>query len=235
MERKAFQLLHDAESSWWYRGRALVVGKVLRRFAHDTYGNVLDLGAGWGGMLPVLSPYGDVTALEPDTAARSSCSARGYLEVLSISDSGELPDAAYTLVAFFDVLEHAQVDTTFLRDVRRSLVQGGAIILTVPAFSFLWSTHDVEHHHYRRYEKNQLIDLLTHEGFEVKYASYWNMLLFPFALMVRISGRSGSSSLAMPRWLNALFFSLVRVESSIIPSLSLPLGTGLIVYAQKST
>lgn len=236
MERKAFQLLHDAESSWWYRGRANVVARVLLQFATRSSDNtVLDIGSGWGGMFSTLSSYGKIIALEPDTEAQTSCSARRYTKVYGMTDLATLEKEKHDLVGLFDVLEHVEDDAQFLTDIHRTLTKDGVLILTVPAFAFLWSNHDVTHHHYRRYSRAQLTALLAREGFHVTYASYWNMTLFFPTAITRLLGRSGESALQLPHLLDAIFYFIIRIESFFIPSLALPFGTGIIIFSRKQS
>lgn len=232
MERKAFQLLHDAEASWWYRARALVVERVLAHYSLGTQ-TILDLGAGFGGMAQTLHDYGEVDAFEPDSEARVVAQERGYRTVLDTSNHEALPNDTYSLIAILDVLEHTPDDAAFLAKLHQVLTKNGALIITVPAFQFLWSEHDVEHHHYRRYSKRSLRKVLEAHGFEVSFISYWNMLLFFPATLVRLLGRSGESSLLPTSPLNTLFHMIVKTESKLIPYCSLPFGTGLVCYAIK--
>lgn len=235
MERKAFQLLHDAESSWWYQGRALVVRRVLKHFATRTPYRICDIGAGHGGMFSRLQMYGSVDAYEPDLDARSISASRGYTQVMGDQSLEQIPARTYSLIAAFDVLEHTPDDRAFLATLHRILTPEGSLIITIPAFSFLWSSHDVTHHHYRRYERRALIKLIEDSGFTVRYASYWNMLLFFPAALVRLLGRSGEGTLTMPRIIDRLFFTLVHLETVLIPHLCLPFGTGIVLYAKKNT
>ena len=48
------------------------------------------------------------------------------------------------------------------------------ILITVPAYQWLWSEHDTLHHHVRRYSKKTLKEKLNVSGFRVKYISYFN-------------------------------------------------------------
>jgi hypothetical protein len=98
----------------------------------------------------------------------------------------------------------------------------------------LWSELDVLAMHYRRYNKAQIIAVLEKAGFEIEYASYWNMMLtIPAFLVRRGTGKAGYSAFNMPRWIDRLFFEWVRFESLFMPWLKLPFGTSVFVYARK--
>ena len=83
-------------------------------------------------------------------------------------------------VLLLDVLEHIENDRVFLEVLRRKMVRGGRLIVTVPAFMFLWSSEDDAAGHFRRYRINPLRELLETCGFEVDYQSYYmGFLLIP--------------------------------------------------------
>ena len=231
MKKEAFKLLHDGENSWWYRGRKLAVEKVLSKFARSG-GRILDFGAGFGGMSEALSGYGTVFAFEPDKEAGAVAAEKGYAKIFSSPEeifSGE----KFRGIALFDVLEHMDDDSGFLKTARENLEDGGYIILTVPAYQWLWSIHDINHHHKRRYSRGEIIRLLKKEGFSVSYASYWNMLLFIPVAVVRLFGGTGESSFAMSKLADSVFYAVVFLESLLMPKIVLPFGTGLVVFAEK--
>lgn len=211
-----------------------VAERILAHFlnAEKKY-HIADVGAGYGGMLPLLKHYGNVSAYEPDREARASCVERGYDHVALLSPNEALPQNTYSLIAAFDVLEHTEDDRAFLSMLHLALIDGGGVIMTVPAYPFLFGQHDIEHHHFRRYTRKALMRLLEESGFTVRYVSYWNMLLFIPAALMRLSGRTGAGSLNMARGVDRLFLNTVHAEARLMPMLRLPFGTGIICYAQK--
>lgn len=231
MERAAFTLLHESEVSWWYRGRALVVREALVRLRATRPLSLLDFGAGYGGMRSTLALRGTVSAYEPDAQARASVEARGYAAVYDSIDAAF--QHCFDGIALFDVLEHLEDDRAFLQSARNALVERGSLLITVPALPFLWSAHDVEHHHFRRYTRRSLKSVLEKSGYEVEWISYWNMFLFLPAALARLLGRSGESSFHLPRALDALFYALIHLEVSLMHSIPLPFGVSLVALARK--
>ncbi len=234
MERQAFELLKKMESSWWYRGRAAAMRAALARAGFERVREVLDFGAGFGGMYRELALCGEaVFAFEPDAEAQRVAREHPYAAIFSTDT--EALSRAYDLVGLFDVVEHIEHDDVFLKKAYLALRGGGRVAITVPAFPFLWSVHDVNHHHFRRYTKASMTSVLRSAGFEVEYASYWNMSLFIPAALMRLVGRSGEGTLTMSPWLDAVFFAVVWLESRLLRFVPLPFGTGLVVIARKAS
>jgi len=234
MRKEAFQLLHDMEDSWWYRARKMVVSRVLDKFL-DKKKNVLilDFGAGFGGMFDTLSKYGEVDAFEPNKEARNLCIRSGYQKVFESGTDALSKDNKIHLVALFDVVEHVKDDVNLVSDLYKFLSVGGQVIVTVPAYQWLWGVHDIKHNHYRRYTRESITKLFEKAGFGIEYSSYWNTSLFIPVALTRMLGFSGESSFKMPKLLDSIFYHMVLIESLLIPLTFLPFGTGIVVITKK--
>jgi hypothetical protein len=235
MQEQGFAGIKEGEGSWWYDGRIFGIHRILTHFnARDE--RICDVGAGYGAMCPALKQFGHTTAFEPQADVRKHCGENCD----AVFPSGNLPELTrsqrekFSLVTLLDVVEHVEDDVGFLRELHKLLPVGGHILVTVPAFMALWSELDVLAMHYRRYNKSQIVGALESAGFEIEYASYWNMMLLLVAFVVRRgSGKGGYAAFSMPRWIDRLFFGWVWLETSLMPSLSLPFGTSVFVYARK--
>ena len=62
-------------------------------------------------------------------------------------------DGRFDLLFATDVIEHLPDDGPALTELRRVAAPGAPLIITVPAYSWLWSQHDTSWHHYRRYTR----------------------------------------------------------------------------------
>ncbi len=230
MDPLLLKLMHETEDSWWYRGRASVISALFSRFLPKTAAEALDMGAGYGGMKKTLASRAErVFAFEPDTDARQALAARGYSQIFETVD--EALTREYGIIALFDVIEHIEEDVSFLKRLRASLLPGGTIVLTAPAYQWLWSVHDKRNRHYRRYTKGRLVLALQSAGFRVSYAGYWNASLFPLAVVVRLLGRSGEEGLSAPSWVNALLYAVIRVEAAVMRFIPLPFGLSVVAVA----
>ena len=229
MTPEAYALLERGESSWWYVGRMSVIRRVLGVFCSGRSQRILDVGAGYGGMFDVLKDFGSVSALEPHRGWLQNCLDRGYER--AIESVNDLPEEPFSLFSFFDVLEHIEDDVELLRRLRHHSPRA-SLIATVPANPSMWSRHDTEHAHHRRYDPKSLTRLLETVGFRVRYMSYWNTSLFLPVFLLRRFGMSGGSALVFPRGLDWFIRLLILLEARLLPTIRLPFGLSLVVYAE---
>jgi hypothetical protein len=78
-----------------------------------------------------------------------------------------------------DVLEHVENDVEFYNNIINKLKNNGTILITVPAYQFLFSIHDVRSSHFRRYNKKNLLNLIMQQNIVVERCHYfYTSLLF---------------------------------------------------------
>ncbi len=237
MKQEAFDLMRSGEDSWWYVGRRAVVIRLMKKFCVGLTKDIriLDVGAGFGLMWKTLSLFGTVDAFEPETRLREVLQQRGYHSLFfswkDLIRSGE----KYDVVGAFDVVEHAAQETEILSHMFQSVRVGGHVIVSVPAYQWLWSRHDEINNHYRRYTAFSLTRILSAAGFEVVYCGYWNTILFPLAVVARIFNRSGSSVFSDKGFVNWLFTRVVSFEALLMGWVRLPWGLSVFAVARKVT
>jgi SAM-dependent methyltransferase len=153
---------------WWFVARRRILDRLIaRRIEPKSDCRVLEAGCGTGGNLSMRS-FEHAAAFEPDAAARALATAKSMVEVRdgALPDRVPFPRNSFDLVAMLDVLEHVDDDLGSLRAVAERLAPGGRLVLTVPAYRFLWSRHDEFHHHKRRYRKDALLAVATAAGLQ---------------------------------------------------------------------
>lgn len=227
---------------WWFQGRREVVRSVLLEHfgAGRQERSVLDVGCGTGGMLPVLAELAThVVGLDMSAEAAAHADATSPAGVTA--RVGRIPDdipsdGSLDLVTAFDVVEHIHDDVAAMRSMRDALrPDSGTLLVTVPAYQWLWSPHDDLNQHKRRYTRVLLKARLEAAGFTVVHLSYFNTWLFPVVAVVRLARKAlptsgdGSSDFVMPpartnRTLTRLFAS----ERHLVRRRSLPVGVSLI-------
>lgn len=182
-------------------------------------------------MFSFLRTYGPVTAFEIFPPCIEVCRGRGYKNV--VRTEGELFSVPenFSLVGAFDSLEHIKDDVAFLSKLRDKVTPDGILVATVPAHQFLWSKFDEINMHFRRHSKKSLRTLFENSGYDVRYISYWNCLLFMPAVIMRLLGRAGGEALTPPQWINSTLSAILYFESLFLAIAPLPIGLSLIIVA----
>ncbi len=241
MDATHYQLDKElAASHWWWVARRKVLRRLLNRFlGKDRKRKILEVGCSTGSNLRMLQDFGIVHAMELHPPAVEFCRMR--FPGIRIYDGG-IPDPLrdrYDAICLFDVLEHIDDEDGALEWIDDHLAPGGVLLLTVPAFDFLWSRHDELAQHCRRYTRPMLEALLRHR-FDVIYASYFNTHLFPAIAAVRLLQRllhlgggendkaAGGNGISN-KVLEAVFAS----ERIWLPALRLPFGVSIFAAARK--
>jgi SAM-dependent methyltransferase len=223
---------------WWYRGRWAVVEALLSRAELPSQPRILDAGCGTGGNLQKLNRLGIASGVEPSPEAVGFCRERG-LERVHQAGLESLPfeDGSFDLVAATDVIEHVGPEQQALRELRRVAAPGAVLLLTVPAYMWLWSSEDVNLHHHRRYTKRRLRAAVTEAGWEPFFASYFNSLLLPPIAVAKKLRRSeeGSADLdRTPAALDGLLSMPMRLEAQLIRrGISLPAGVSVGIVCRR--
>jgi SAM-dependent methyltransferase len=182
-------MARHARTHWWYEGRRALVRSTLDRFDVPD-GFVLDVGCGTGDNLSMLMDATSAPAMGTDLSTYALQHARrgsdgGVRTVVALAEALPVASGVCGLVASMDVVEHLDDDLVGLREYRRVLVRRGLLLLTVPAYQFLWGEHDVRAAHRRRYRVGGLQSVVEAAGFEVVHATYFNSFLVPAAAALR--------------------------------------------------
>jgi SAM-dependent methyltransferase len=225
-------------SHWWYRARRQILASEISRMGLPAKASILEAGCGPGGNLAMLAQFGDVAAIEPYLPAKHVAEALHIADVRSAGLPGILPfDQKFDLVVALDVIEHVEQDAAGIQSLRAALKPEAQLLITVPAYQWLWSEHDVRNHHFRRYTRSSLRALVEDAGFAVQRASYFNSHLFPIIAAVRLgqklTGNKGTSGEALPspvvnRCLEAIFAS----EKGPLKFINYPFGVSIMLQAR---
>jgi SAM-dependent methyltransferase len=196
MDRDYELQTHQAEDRhWWYRGRRTVLEGVIAGMRLPARARILDAGCGSGRNMVELARHGTVTGIEVSETSVCLARAREVGEVVEGSIL-EMPFAAdsFDLAVTLDVIEHLEDDLGALRELRRTVAPGGSLLVTVPAYPWLWSGHDEINHHHRRYTRNSLQRVAEQAGWEQVRTTYFNSLLLPAAIILRVLDRLSSKT-----------------------------------------
>ena len=228
---------------WWYRARAGLLQEVFEPYVGEPR-QVLDVGSadapsvGWlrgdhrmvnldlhpGGLLPGEGVCGSVTALP-------------------------FAEATFDVVGAFDVVEHCEDDDRAVRELARVAVPGGRVLLSVPAYRWAWTDHDVRAGHHHRYTRRRITRRVEAAGLTVLRATYAFCAVFPaFAAErgtrrlreLRSAGPARAPSDAAgdrlppvsPRQ-DTVLVGLSRLDRRALRHVDLPFGSSVFVAARK--
>lgn len=236
--RRMFEL---EDRYWWFVGRRRIAIGLLKRFVKNQENlRILDLGCGTGVISGELAFLGDVLSVDRSDVALKFCQER-QLKRLLLSDGTQLgvkTDSFDGMIAL-DIFEHIEDDRAAFLEAIRVLKPGGCLVLSVPAYRFLWGPHDIALMHHRRYVRHEMKNRLESAGFRVVKISYSVFLLFPIVCVVRFfekrkKGEPKASLAPLPNWMNSLLIGIQAIEAKLVDVFNLPWGSSIIAVAVKS-
>lgn len=245
MNTDQYVLMHNLEKEhWWFRAKKAFVHEMLKDL--KTPLQIVDVGAGTGGMTQFLQQYGSVVGVEPNSSARGLARKDGITLVDGEANKLPFKTSSMNLVCLFDVLYHKNIHVqNSLKEALRILKHNGILIVTDCAFEFLRSEHDIAVQAARRWTKKKLCLELRQAGFIVEKASYTYFFLFPCVAVMRILKRmmfqkksqiQAKSDVSMLHpLLNTLLYTICLLESKCLSFLSFPWGSSIIIRARKLT
>lgn len=225
---------------WWFWGKRRLMQRMLGRKLAQPGLRILDIGCGAGANALELSAFGAVTASDRSLDALAFVRSRGVERVVA-AEAPRLPfaDGSFDVVTAYDVIEHVEDDSGFVRELARVLAPGGTLAVHVPAWPSLWSGHDVALEHKRRYTRRGLRALVDGSGLRIARISWTNCAIFLPVLATRwasntLGAGDDSANLGVvPAPLNALLRGIGRVEASLAATTGLPFGVSLAVIATR--
>jgi SAM-dependent methyltransferase len=230
------------DTHWWFRGRREIFTRLLAPLASEPR-RILDIGFGTGAMLKFLEPYGPVTgmdvSIEAIRFARTRCSRPMLLGSIT-----QVPVAtgAFDLVTAFDIVEHVENDADAFAELARVCRPGGHVLVTVPAFQFLWGNQDVVSHHQRRYTLAAIRAHVEAAGLVPRRLSYFNAFLFPAVAAVRVARRfrgepagevKSDFTMTKPGFVNDTLTRIFAAEGRWLARWRLPVGVSLVCLAER--
>lgn len=223
------------ERHWWFVARRRILAAVIGDLALSSQAEILEIGCGAGGNLAMLANFGRLQAMECDDDARAIASNLRVCDVVAGGLPEPIPfrDGDFDLVCMLDVLEHIEDDRAALARARRLLRPSGYLLVTVPAYAWLWSAHDEVHHHRRRYTTEMLRQQARATDFNVCRVGYFSSLLFPLiagARMARkvVGGDDGSDAALPALWINTLLTRIFGLERYVVRHALFPFGTSVL-------
>ncbi|NUM53167.1 MAG: class I SAM-dependent methyltransferase [Candidatus Hydrogenedentes bacterium] len=242
MERDEYAIMFRVEDGhWWYAGLRAMLSRVWDRCAPHGDVRMLDIGCGTGANLSHFRAKAACFGIDFSTEAIRFCRQRSETKTAAASAT-HLPfaDASIDVILSCDVLCHRSIrdKSQPLREIHRVLKPNGIVILNLPAYQWLHSSHDVHVQTDRRFSRGELHALLSASGLGPFYITYWNTLLFPPIVVTRLwrklrplpaSDLDGASGEGM----STVFGAILLAERALLRVSPLPFGLSVLVAAKK--
>lgn len=245
MKQKMYDDMYLCQKThWWFIARQKIICYIIKKYVKNKENiNLLDIGCGSGAMLNVLKQYGKTTGLDnSDTAIKMSKSVfDGNIVQDDIFNEDTLNNQSFDCITILDVIEHMDKDYLIPDRIHKLLNENGICIVTVPAYMWLWSTHDDINEHKRRYTKKQLISLFKTNNLTIEKCSYYNTILFFPISFIRLIKKifrihESTSDMKMPnKFVNNLLCTIFSIEKFLIPKFNIPFGVSILMVIRKHT
>ena len=236
---KYFEL--DQRHFWRASKRALILEWLSIGIGARRELRILDIGGACSITSQKMQMFGEVKIVEPNEEMIKISKKHLNLDIVrgSLPDKIDI-DGNFDVVTLFDVLEHIEEVDESIKVVSGLLKPGGLLLITVPAVKWLWSDHDISLHHFRRYTKRELLNLVDKFDFEVERCSYYTSFLFPLVVTQRLLKRVLPSRAEArydvklpPDLINRLLTMIMKVERVSLRYVDLPIGSSLIISCKK--
>lgn len=244
MEPAAYIEMAEIQSRhWWFTGRRAILTSTIGQLRLPSNARILEIGCGTGGNLDMLATFGEVSAFDMEESARVLADKKtgGTHDIRA----GHCPDnipfqgERFDLICLFDVLEHIEQDTETLAAIHSLLADNGRILVTIPAYGWLYGAHDKFLHHHRRYSARDIRQRVHATGYRLVRLSHFNTLLFPLAAVVRVKERLLGSNVAAgsrvpSEPINGLLRTIFAAERTWLKHFDLPFGVSLLCVLEKA-
>ncbi|MET0931836.1 MAG: class I SAM-dependent methyltransferase [Aeromicrobium sp.] len=230
-----------ANDYWWYRARTSLLETILA----DRVGQpqrVLDVGSADGPSVGWLQQHDGLhVTLDIDPRGLTAGGVCGSALILPFADG------SFDIVGAFDVIEHCDPESTALSELARVLAPGGTMMISVPAYTWAWSSFDDINGHHRRYTRRRAVKAVKASGLRIDRATYAFAAVFPFFAMQRLATRlvetvrrkdqaTPADVVDLPSvspGLSSFLLRLCRLDSRVLRRTNLPFGSSVVLAASK--
>lgn len=213
------KLAEVEDRMWYFRSLHAHVGRLLGSVGQES--DVLDAGCGTGGLILRLRaqhPGWKFSGIDfmplACELARKRCGAGVDIREASIT---ALPfaNASFDAVVSADVICQVVDADTAVKEFFRVLRPGGAVVINVPAYMWMWSYHDDSCQTKHRYTRAEIGGLIEAAGFRAAQVTHWNALPFPLVWGKRKllrRAKDTSDVKEYPAMIDAMFGAMMAIE-----------------------
>jgi len=235
-----FNILNNERSHFYYRSTKRLVLYLLKDYLKKN-SKILDAGCGTGYLSEELSKLAQVFAIDIAPIAVNLVRKRGIKALKGSVERIPFADRKFDIVVCIDVLYHRSVknDQRAIKELLRVVKDGGILLVKVPAFEFLKTSHDRFVGGGKRYMKSTLSRKLELAGGEILKISYFGFSLFIPLLLRKLweylfpPQKPASLIRKVPKFINSTLELILFLETVCLGWVGLPLGISLIAIVRK--
>ncbi len=236
-------LYSQEEKHFWFLARKeFILQNFSKYILKDN--KIIEIGAGTGNVSRYLKEngYENISVGEMHLNGLKYAKSYGMEDCYQFDLLNTPFENEFDVVNMFDVLEHIEDDDKALENVYKMLNNDGKITMTVPSHMWLWNRDDAIAGHKIRYTKQELIDKLEKNGFEIVQARYFFIFITPLLYLRTILNKDDKSDVKKEEYNNDISMNSIvsnmllfisRIENSINKFLPNIFGGSLFVIARK--
>lgn len=230
MNDQSGKTLESMSQATWYNRW------IKNQFSQYLSGEILEIGCGIGNFSSHLANYGNLTAIDINKSYMKEANKKmGNRVSVGFGDIEKgkffFKKRVFDTVVCLNVLEHIKDDKKALKNIYELLAPGGILILLVPMHRFLFNLIDQSINHFRRYEKNELKEILRNNNFEIFKIKNLNFLGSIGWFIAGTLFKDRQISEGKIKIFNLISPIFLFLENIIEP----PFGTSLLVVARKKS
>lgn len=167
-----------------YLMRRHAIEKILRKIQCSNK-EILEIGYGSGDIFSLYEKFDlEIYGYDfSDTAYKYVIDNLDNKNIQLYKDETEISQKKYDIVAAYEVLEHIEDDEEAIKLWKSYLKPSGKLLISVPAHKNRWGNNDIYSGHFRRYSKNDLINIFKKANLKINYIFTYdfpsNILLDP--------------------------------------------------------
>ena len=230
------------KTHWLFRVRRKIILYFIKKYSR-VGSKLFDFGCGSGYLVGELQHLGyDARGNDFEKEAIDYGLSHGIRNLqIATEEKIDYPDGTFDIVTAFDVLEHIENEKPIISELIRILKPGGRVIVTAPAYEWLWGVQDEVSRHFRRYTAGSLIKVFK-DFYDLKIVrkTYFITFLFPLIAIVRlicrwfnIKGRKSDFEINNP-FLDAIFYFIFNLEFYFLKFINFPFGVSIVLVLEKN-
>jgi SAM-dependent methyltransferase len=229
------------DKNWWIAVRKSLFKRIFEKSKSEHRTAALEIGPGAGSNLEIFTQLGvgQIYIADTDSYVLEMCSEISRASGVLL-DASALPYAneSFDLLLAGDVLEHVPNDVFAAQEIVRVMKKGARAIITVPAFEVLWSEHDEQAGHQRRYRLREFKKLFSEQEIIIERCHYFNWILFLPTLLVKkllsfLKPKMYADATSLPSRLNLLLKLMFNFDVRLAKLLQPPFGVSIIIVLDK--